>query len=442
MKFTRVALLMTLVCVLSLPGSLFAEIIADLNGKIEVNTHVLFEDLELGRNDVRLIWKLEGSPFPQYHYYTEAYLKGMRQMEGDAFEWDIDLREAYLDLYEFLSGNLDVRIGKQIVAWGKADKLNPTSNVCPDDLEDTFNFGEKLGVNAINASYYLGDWMFTAIAVPEFTPARLPTGDMASALAPPMSPPPGISLRNITTRTLEPERTLDETSQFAVKLSGMLLDYDVSLSYYYGRDDLPLTSKVTLIPVDLYGAMDVEAELTYPRMQVIGADFAGAISSVGVWGEAALFLPEQVDMPTYLLTPAGLQEQATSVALDDEAYLKFVLGMDYTFESGWYIQTQFVHGFMHERGKDNLNDYVVGRIEKDFMNDEITIAPFGFALTVTDWDDAGNNYGVAGMPEISYRPADNVELTLGMVILEGKGDNMFSGMKDSDEVFFKAEVSF
>ena len=85
---------------------------------------------------------------------------------------------------------------------------------------------------------------------------------------------------------------------------------------------------------------------------------------------------------------------------------------------------------------------MVGRVEKDFLNDELTIVPFGIALAINDWDDIGNNYGLAGMPEISYCPADNVELTLGVVILEGKGDNMFSGIKDNDEVYFKAEVSF
>jgi hypothetical protein len=415
---------------------------ADLNGEITVDSHLLFEDLEFSSNDVRLMLKLEGAPFPEYHYYSEAYLKGSRRMEGDAFEWDIDLREAYLDLYEFISPNLDVRIGKQMIIWGTADKLNPTGNLCPDDLESTFDFGEKLGVNAINATYYLGNWMISAVGVPEFTPARLPSGDAASALGSPMSAPPGVTLRNTTTVTVEPERTLEDSSQFGLKLSGMLLDYDVSLSYFYGRDGIPLASKVTLMPVDLSGTMDVEAELTFPRIQVIGADFAGALSSVGVWGEAALFLPEEVDMPTYLMTSEGAQEQATSVALDDEAYLKYVLGMDYTFESGWYVQAQFLHGFIGERGKDNLNDYLVGRFEQSYLNDELTIVPFGFAVTVSDWDEPGENYAIAGMPEISYRPADNVELTLGAIIIEGKGDNMFSSMKENDEIFFSAEVSF
>lgn len=438
----KFVLLVIMACAVSVPGLVSAEILADLNGEILVDSHMLFEDVTFSKNDVRLMLKLQGSPFPQYRYYSEAYVKGSRQRNGDAFAWNIDLREAYVDLYEFISPNLDVRIGKQIIVWGTADKLNPTSNLSPDDLESTFDFGEKLGVNAINATYYWGNWMLSAIGVPEFTPARLPAGDAASALSAPMPASPGLMVRNTSTVTVEPERTLDESSQFGLKLSGMLLSYDVSLSYFYGRDGIPLADKITVTPVDRLGTVDVQAQLTYPRIQVIGADFAGAISSVGVWGEAALFLPEQVDMPTYLMTPAGLQQQAAAVALEDETYVKFVLGMDYTFESGWYLQTQFAHGFFGERGRDNLNDYLVGRIENSYLNDELTIVPLGFAITVSDWDDAGENYGIAGMPEISYRPADNVELTLGAVILEGKGDNMFSDMKGNDEIFFSAEVSF
>jgi hypothetical protein len=432
-------------CILAVILSLFTialPLSAELNGDIQIGTHLRFEELEFSRNDAQLMLKLQGSPFPQYRYYTEGFVKGSRQPGDNDTDWRLDVREAYLDVYEFLSDNVDLRIGKQVIVWGKADKLNPTSNLCPDDLEDTLDFGEKLGVNAINASYYLGDWMLNAVMVPVFTPARLPSGDRAAMLAPPMMPPPGVTLRNITTANVEPERTLDETSQFGVRLSGMVGNYDVSFSYFYGRDDLPLASRVTLTPVDQFGVMDAVVELTYPRLHVIGADFAGSLRNVGVWGEAALILPENVEMPTSVLTPAGLQPQAVSTTQDDDAYLKFVVGMDYTFRSGWFLNMQYVRGFLHERGKDNLNDYVVGRIEKSFLNDTLKVVPLGVALTVTDWDDAGNNYAVAGMPELTYYPADNVELTLGATIIEGKGESLFSRMKDNDEIYIKAKVSF
>ncbi len=440
MHNARTFLMMLFLCCLLPAESLLAGVNADINGSIQTDNRVRLDTQEFTWNDTRLTLKIGGSG-DAYQYFSEMELKGLRTSPDDDLDWEWNLREAYIDLFAFLSDNLDVRIGKQIIAWGKADQLNPTSNVCPDDLEDTFDFGQKVGVNAVQATYYLSNLSFAAIFVPEFVPAELPSSDLASAFAPPVEPPQGMTFREITQHTVMPERTLDETSQYAFKLSTMLLDYDVSFSYFYGRDDLPLAGSLTMMPVDAEGTTDLDIELIYPTMQVIGADFAGQVSSVGVWGEGALFLPEKVDMPTYLQTPEGVELLQETVALDDEPYFKFVVGGDYNFKNGIYVNFQYMHGFFQERGEE-LNDYFVFRIEKDFLNDELLIAPFGGALAITDWDDAGSNYGFVTNPEMTYYPADNIELILGVFLLDGKGDNMFSQIKDQDQVYFKAKVSF
>ena len=59
-------------------------------------------------------------------------------------------------------------------------------------------------------------------------------------------------------------------------------------------------------------------------------------------------------------------------AVSKEPYAKYVLGMDYTFETGLYIQAQYLHGFTTERGANELHDYLIGVIEKKFLNDEFT----------------------------------------------------------------------
>jgi len=97
---------------------------------------------------------------------------------------------------------------------------------------------------------------------------------------------------------------------------------------------------------------------------------------------------------------------------------------------------------MHERGNVELNDYFSFRFEKKFWNDELRIVPFGGVIAVNDWDDAGNNYGLAGSPEVTYYPSDNVEITLGAFLMDGKGNNMFSRIKDQDQLYLKAKVSF
>ena len=169
-----------------------------------------------------------------------------------------------------------------------------------------------------------------------------------------------------------------------------------------------------------------------------GADLVGAVSNIGIWAEGACFIPEKVVMKTFTV---GVGTQ-TSIALDDEPYYKFVIGGDYTFKNGIYLNAQYLHGFVHERGKDDLNDYLTFRFEKKFFNDELKVVPIGGAVSVTDWDDYENNYGLVANPEITYYPYDNVEIITGAYILNGKGRNMFSSLKDNDEVYFKAKVSF
>ncbi|HEX29698.1 TPA: hypothetical protein ENG04_06420, partial [Candidatus Poribacteria bacterium] len=128
-------------------------------------------------------------------------LADLQRFERDrATPWSIDLKEAYLDVYSFLIDNLDLRMGKQIVIWGTADRINPTSNICPDDLEDVFDFGEKLGVNSIKASLYWSvgetDLTLTGVFVPVFTPSILPLPEWTAGLMENqgINPPQGMSL--------------------------------------------------------------------------------------------------------------------------------------------------------------------------------------------------------------------------------------------------------
>ena len=353
-----------------------------------------------------------------------------------------------MDLYGFGLKNLDIRIGRQIIVWGTADALNPTSNLSPDDLEDIFNFGEKFGVNAVNASYYIGDNLtINGVYVPVFTPATLPFGDFADAFSAPMDLPLGMTVKRLSDKIILPDRKPSESSQIGLKASTNLLGYDMSLSYFKGRDDLPILSKatITLAPAEPVGTVYIATKLIYPELQVIGADFAGSIGSVGVWGEGAVFIPEEVKMTT--IAPSFINgtysmETTQTVALDDEPYCKFVLGGDYTFKNGLYFNGQYLHGFLHERGKDELNDYFTFRLEKNFLNDKFKIVPIGGAIAINDWDDVKNNYGLVYAPELSYFPSDNVELNIGSFIIDGKGDNMFGMIKGLDEIMFRLKVSF
>ena len=320
--------------------------------------------------------------------------------------------------------------------------INPTDNLNPDDLEDIFDFGRHLGSNAFMATYYLDDFTFSGVCIPVFTPTVLPFGDWANAFAPPVNLPPGMQINSFADHVILPDNKLSETSSFGFKASTNLLNYDVSLSYYYGRDALPLISAVNMTPVDTIGTMDAEANMIYPRIQTVGVDMAGSIGDVGVWAEGALFIPEKQYNDITFPDPQYGKVTKREIALDSKPYFKYVIGGDYTFKNGWYVNAQYLHGFIHERGSENLNDYFLIRLEKKFMNDELKIIPFGIALSIPDWSDIKNNYGIAGGPEIDYYPVDALEIAIGAYIIDGKGNNLFGNVKDLDEIFLKISYDF
>jgi hypothetical protein len=322
-----------------------------INGYIKTDNRLRFDTNEFTWNENRLNLRFEGAPSDKYHFFSEVRLRGLG--------------------FPTITQSSDLRVGRQIISWGTADKINPTSNISPDDLEDIFNFGEQLGTNALTATYYLNDNItLTGVFVPIFTPSTLPYGDFSNAFAPTMDMMPGTFPRSFSDKIVLPENKLSESSQYAFKTSTNLFGYDLSFSYFKGRDDLPLVDKVTSTPVDTLGTVNIATELIYPKMQVIGADFAGSIGRVGFWGEGAIFIPDKVELSTFMQTQMGLQPQGTLIALDDKPYFRYVIGGDYTFKNGLYLNAQFLHGFIHERGEENLNDYVAFRFEKKLFNSE------------------------------------------------------------------------
>lgn len=94
----------------------------------------------------------------------------------EAFPLDVMLWEGYADVYGFLFLNLDLRLGKQRIAWGRADQLNPTDNLNPDDFSDLIRFYEKLPTWAAKGTYYAGQFQITGVWVPTLTPILLPRG--------------------------------------------------------------------------------------------------------------------------------------------------------------------------------------------------------------------------------------------------------------------------
>lgn len=306
------------------------------------------------------------------------------------------------------ASGLDLRVGQQLVQWGAGDQFNPTNNLNADDLEDPLKFGDQLGNLMARADYYPGAglWGVTGVLVPIFKPALLPdTGYLALAALDRIpvvedelrwqlmssqafvkeSPLVGFPTIAGDLRTDLPEPTLGNM-QFAFNLSGAIGMHDVALSYYRGRHDFPqgvrnhteMDAGVRCNPADredcVNGVFKTNVTLAYPRMQVLGFNGAGELNPLGWLGksvkplgyrvEAAYIIPEATeialtndafDLGLYQ-QPAGefdygLDGDRRPLVVPEGGFLKWVLGLDYTWNRHVYTNAQWVHGMPDEFGR-------------------------------------------------------------------------------------------
>ena len=410
-------------------------------------------------NENRLNLKFDKKISGNSKFYSEVWLRniGLPNInssadlynEGIIDPYNLEVREAYVQLFGFLSENLDVKIGRQRIAWGTADKLNPTDNLNPYDLEDILDFGRHRGSDAISFDYYFNtEFSLQGAFIPFFQPANMPVGIFANALTPSMEMPPGMTLKGFNDEIEMPKYNLGESSTAGLRFKGFAAGFDFSLSYVWGYDGIPFATSNTFVPVDTLGGININSQLSFNRNHIFGADMAGSIGGVGVWAEAAAFLPENEVIMTNDLSafyPVGTPPEMTTIdttVLKKEVYLKFVVGADYHFANGMYLNFQYLHGFMNERGTDNLNDYFFVQLDKKFFDDKLKIAPLSGGFIVSDWNDIENNYALVYVPNVSYMATDNTEITLSAAIFDGKGNSVFSNFTDYNMFMFKMKYSF
>jgi hypothetical protein len=379
-------------------------------------------------------------------FYDVAVTQGLGGL-GDpaqAMPMDLLLWDAAVDVYDVIPDRLDLRVGKQRIAWGTADRFNPTDNLNPDDLSDFLDFGAKLPTWALRADLIVVDsyLKLTAVWLPGPVPALLPRfGEMPLASSSTGSigdmVPAGITASVGDVALGLPRADLAHSMQ-AVKAAGSVVGVDWSLSYFHGYDDIPIEKDVAIrvvSPVEI--AIDATAIL--PETHVAGADLAGELFSVGWWVEAAVFFPQEVALALSAPTPQGLRT-VEAVILHAAPYTKLTAGLDYTFFWGSYVNLQYVHGLFAERG-GALHDYFVLGLRHTFFDGQLTLTN-GLVFETDAFVDVVDNYGLSATYELLYKPFDNIDLSLGHVLIGGEGSALFASMPHGDQTYLKAKVSF
>lgn len=335
------------------------------------------------------------------------------------------VRELYFDIY---FDNMDLRVGKQQIIWGKADGVFITDVVSPKDLSRFVlpDFDEiRLGVTSVKADYYLGDFTLEGVWVPVFTPNVIPSGNSLWAVS--MDLPSTVDPSIVKFTTDLPDTVLENSEGFG-KISYMGSAFDFELMGGYMFDDAPAGHVSVFNP-----PTSVKIIKEYQRMFMGGGSFSTEVAGFVFRGEGAYYNGKVFNLgPDYL--QADLLSGGDGTIEKD--YIHYMAGLDYVI-AGVNVSTQFIQEYILDYedkiSNDEFNSTMTFLAARKFMNDTLELKFFGYYGL--------NNSDALVRLSAGYDIADGLNLVIGSDIFIG--DEGYFGQYDAnDMVYAKVKYSF
>lgn len=348
-------------------------------------------------------------------FYDFVYsLKGRDEYTQDvlnAYESELELRDTYLQ--GSLTKNLDIKIGRQIVVWGKSDNIRVVDRINPLDLREpglTDIEDLRLPVTMTKLDYYWGDFNLSGMAIHEVRFNQTPP--YGSDFYPLEIPPPP---------EVVPDSKLENT-QFALALSGIFSGWDLAL---YWAD---LYNAETYLDVVAPGFPPVVVQ-KHARINMVGAATNVALGNWMLKAEAAW-----LDGLRFTTQP-------------DKTYtgLDLLAGVEYSGFSDTVISLEIAdqHIIDHDdelsqepvrRDEDQIQ--WVARLTRDFMNETLSLT---LLLSVYGemWQD-----GAFQRLSAQYDITDALMVNGGVVFYQSGDLPMFEDVEDNDRLFLEFKYSF
>ncbi|MEO8177272.1 MAG: DUF1302 family protein [Deltaproteobacteria bacterium] len=247
-------------------------------------------------------------------------------LDGVSPRSDVELREAYVNAY---LGPLDLRVGHQIIVWGRADAFNPTNNLTPIDLRvrSPVEDDRRRGNLATRLWLDLAPVRLEGVWLPLYVPSEVPSialPEFVRAIDPSY---PGPTLEN---------------GLVALRVHLELPAVDASISALRGYAPLPgLALRDYTVGVD---PPEIRITRAAYRQTVLGLDFSTGLGEIAVLrGEAAYRRPVDYEQTVHAPRPD----------------LQYVLGVERDFGAlGLIVQYvgRYVFDWRRETGPENPID--------------------------------------------------------------------------------------
>ena len=324
------------------------------------------------------------------------------------------LQEGYLN---FSTGNVDYRVGRQIIVWGRADRLNPTDNLTPRNftLLTVEEDDQRLGSLAAKITYHSHENSLTGIWFPDMDPNIFPVATT-----------PGVFY---TQRIPHAHRT-------ALKFDRSGSDVDWSTSYYSGLDLNPD------IAIGATTTSGINLIFDYNPIRVLGMDAATVIGRYGLRAEAAYTWTANASASDFLIK---------------KPFLYMVMGGDRTFFDYFNVNIQYylrhVTNFSDPQAiADPLLRTVA--VQAAALWNQFSRSQHGISARVSNkWFNetlegeiaAVTSFGLSNYfirPKLVYAFSDNVKGSLGLDIYRGESNTFFGRLRDNSLLFAEMKYGF
>ncbi len=326
------------------------------------------------------------------------------------YEDEAEIKDAWIR--GKLMPSLDMKLGRQIVVWGKSDNLrvtdvlNPLDNREPGqvDIEDL-----RLPLTMSRFDWYAGKWNLTAIAIHEIRFNKNPV--YGSDFYPSGLPMPAEVIPDDGGRNTE----------YAVALNGILTGWDISL---YGArlfDDRPHAVLLSPLPP--------QTELRHSRISMAGAALNIALGNWLLKSEAA-----HLDGLEFFSLPGGKKARTDALA-----------GIEYTGITETTLSVEAVNRHLNDYDDrlasfpDNLRKNEVEtalRVDRDFLNDRLRLTALAIGF--------GPAFQRGAFQRVSakYDLTDTLSVTGGIVNYVSGTKTEFEHIGGNDRVFLTGKYSF
>ena len=352
------------------------------------------------------------------------------------------LNEAY---FRYSGEIWDLSFGRQLINWGQADGFKLTDVLSARDSSEFIGLSSddaRLPSDSIRLRFFHDLFTFEAVAVPFFTPNKLPrfgfedgakdapyyidtpdTFDMQTPLGTITAP-----IEYTKTESAKPKMFTD--TEAAARLSFFLPGIDFSVSGFYGWDKNPRFTKsgyVKLNAMNLPEKAFITLNQEYYRIGMAGIDAAIPAGDVTIRLESA-WIGGRYFNPKLIFEQPKSKHQLLALA-----------GLDW-IKNSWTLSAQYFEDLILDH-KDDIErpmhkGFVSLNISKTFLRDTLKVSASG-AVDI--------NYGSTfSTYAVDYALTDNMHVILGGDIYtkgyDGKGD--FAQLNKISSIWVKGRFSW